>query len=256
MPSTEQFQINPNFTRPSFGTLVAAAKINGYETFTKFAASTLIPINTERDVWDSPTSLVYLTDEEFMNISSTDPDDTELGSGARTVLLLGLDINLGRISETIIMDGGGVVVSSKKYFRVYRMQVVTAGASASAEGTITATAAVSGTEQARIISSNNTTLMSHMTAPAGVVTVGKGFTVSVAAGKSAVFRLYIRRPGGVFVISDILAVTNPFQRIREFGLPTIEEGSDLKITAQPSDNNVICTASYDLTFIDNDLQGG
>lgn len=256
MPSTEKFQINPNYTRPDFGALVAAGKVNGWETFTKFSSSAVIPINQERDIWDSATPLVYLSGEEFINIASDSASDTSAGVGAQTIRVMGVNVNLERIEENVILDGLTDVVTVNKYFRIYRMQVLTAGSTQAAVGTITATAAVSATEQARVISSNNTTLMSHMTAPAGVVTIGKGFTLSVAAGQSAVFRLYIRPPGGVFVISDIVAVTNSFQRVRDFGLPTIPEGSDLRITAQPSDNNVICTASYDLLFIDNDLQGG
>lgn len=111
-------------------------------------------------------------------------------------------------------------------------------------------------EQAHIVNGNNQTLMSHMTCPAGKVVVGGGFTVSTGAGKSAIVKLLVREPGGVFRISDVIAVTGQFQRNREFGLAGIPEGSDLKVRAIPSDNNTLVTVSYDLIFLDDKLGGG
>lgn len=72
--------------------------------------------------------------EDFVDISSSDATDTSLGGGgggvgARTVLIFGLTKGLGWIKETVALKGTTVVTSTKKFFRVFSIEVLTAGAS-------------------------------------------------------------------------------------------------------------------------------
>jgi hypothetical protein len=63
----------------------------------------------------------------FLDISSSNVNDTLLGSGARTVTVSGLDINGLEIEETVEMDGQTPVITLAKFSAVNRVFVLTVG---------------------------------------------------------------------------------------------------------------------------------
>lgn len=60
-------------------------------------------------------------------ISSGSANDAAAGTGARTVLVSGLDANYNPISETIILNGQTAVSLVNQYLRINDMEVMTAG---------------------------------------------------------------------------------------------------------------------------------
>lgn len=69
-------------------------------------------------------------------ISSADANDTSAGTGARTLLLEGLDANYAAVSETITMNGQTQVESSKSYIRLFKITSVTVGSGGKNAGDI------------------------------------------------------------------------------------------------------------------------
>lgn len=71
-----------------------------------------------------------------MSVSSTNANDTAAGTGARTVLITGLDENYNDVTESIILNGLTGVNTTKQFIRVFKVRVTTAGSGATAAGDI------------------------------------------------------------------------------------------------------------------------
>jgi hypothetical protein len=71
-----------------------------------------------------------------MTVSSSSVSDTAAGTGARTVLITGLDANYAVISETVTMNGQTAVTTTKSFLRINNMLVTTAGTGLANAGTI------------------------------------------------------------------------------------------------------------------------
>ena len=110
-------------------------------------------------------------------ISSADANDTSAGTGARTLLLEGLDANYAAVSETITMNGQTQVESSKSYIRLFKITSVTVGSGGKNAGDIyvATTGASSGVPtgttylvmESDDISAINTSQAAVYTVPAG-----------------------------------------------------------------------------------------
>ena len=80
-----------------------------------------------RDVYDTP---------QTVKVASTSTSDTSDGTGARTVLLSGVDSNLEPLTEIITMNGRTAVTSTETFKAVEKVQVLTAGDGGSNAGDI------------------------------------------------------------------------------------------------------------------------
>lgn len=74
---------------------------------------------------------------ETVEVFSSDPVDTSAGTGARTVLLSGLDANYLYQEETVTLNGVTPVPTTKTWTRINLAYVVTAGSGNANAGTIT-----------------------------------------------------------------------------------------------------------------------
>ena len=110
-------------------------------------------------------------------VSSANTNDTSAGSGARTVLLEGLDANYNAVSETITLNGQTQVESSLSYIRLFKVEAVTVGSGGKNAGIVyvAVTGATSGVPDNAIylvISADdnaplNTSATAAYTVPAG-----------------------------------------------------------------------------------------
>ncbi len=92
--------------------------------------------STWETLWDEGGIYVYPTTAITLQISSGDTDDTSAGVGAQTVKIEGLDGDRRPLTEIISMNGQTQVPTLGKFFRVFRMKVITSGASSWNEGIV------------------------------------------------------------------------------------------------------------------------
>jgi len=137
---------------------------------------TIAGYNSDVDTaWEMITpvgNLSYPAAALQMTVSSADADDTSAGTGARTVLITGLDANYAVISETVIMNGQTAVTTTNSFLRINSMLVTTAGTSLANEGIIyigtgTVTSGVPATIYNVIAAGFNNATSSQYTVPAG-----------------------------------------------------------------------------------------
>ena len=167
------------------GVYSSATRQGAYEPFElqvargQIQAHSLVTIagyNSDVDTaWEMITpvgNLSYPAAALQMTVSSADADDTSAGTGARTVLITGLDANYAVISETVTMNGQTAVTTTNSFLRINSMLVTTAGTSLANEGIIyigtgTVTSGVPATIYNVIAAGFNNATSSQYTIPAG-----------------------------------------------------------------------------------------
>jgi hypothetical protein len=158
----------------------------------------------------SQVNIPYLAAEVVVKISSTDIDDDLGDTGAETVLVSGVDGSFNEVSELVILNGRTEVLTVQKFLRIYRMQVMSAGASGKNEGIIhcgtgDVTTGVPAVKLIQIAAGDNQTLAAFWTSPINARAHLRQITLSGARTTGTVqalvtFRLMVREDGGLWTL--------------------------------------------------------
>ena len=250
----------------------SAGNIPGQAVVTKFGrnpdtdtAASVTAVNIGRSIWDGgiagAVNWLPPTTARTHQIASTSANDDNDGggtnAGAQTVRVFGLDSAFALQQEDITLNGTTNVPTGSTYTMIYRMEVLTTGATGWNEGTITATADTDTTVTAQITIGNNQTLMAIYQIPAGK----KGFMdryfaslhKSGGATKFADIFLMSMKDGGPWRVRDStdvgsdanMYVERPFEFKKSF-----EAKELIQIVANPSADAQDISAGFDLTLVD------
>ena len=158
---------------------VSMGDVSGYKTLSIFSGTDVFQsTDGEIDVWADNSVLQYLSSAEPLDIVSSSANDSFAGTGARTVQVMGLDNDYLFQTETVEMNGLTPVQTVNSYIRVRAIVVLTSGNSGTNVGSISATASVSATLQAKMLADYGASINSHYTCPANKVAMIKGFEFS------------------------------------------------------------------------------
>ena len=238
---------------------VARNQIQGHKTLFKFGNNADIN-GTLETVWSTGGMYAYPAAAIQMKVSSGSADDDASGTGARTVLVSGLDANYNEISEVVELDGQTAVLTTNSFLRVFRAYVVTAGSGGTAAGNIyvgtgVVTAGVPATIYAEITLGANQTQMAVWTVPAGytLYVYGGTFTASSNNTTHTVLGQFVFRPfGGVFRnVADVTVASEAFRYDWEIPVP-IPEKSDIEARAIAlNGSGFYVTAAFEGIYIKN-----
>jgi len=129
---------------------IAQNKIAGVVGDGKFGRNSDIK-TTEEDIWSGGGVWVAPTQARIHQISSTSLNDTAAGTGARTIIVRGLQSwSLKQVSEVITMNGTANVPTVNEYVIINHMIVLSKGSASVNVGVITAIADTDGTVTAQI----------------------------------------------------------------------------------------------------------
>lgn len=243
-----------------FNLQVARGQIQGHKTLFKFGNNEDINGSLET-IWSYGGLYVYPTSAIQMKVSSTSANDTSNGTGARTIVVSGLNATYDEVSETVVLNGQTAVLTTTTFIRVFRSFVVTAGTGATAAGTIyigtgTVTAGVPATVYAQIVVGENQTLMALWTVPAGYTLYISRGTFSGASNNSAQYilsKFMIRPFNSVFRnVADVTVNSNVISY--DFEVPlAIPEKSDIEARGIAlAGTNFYTTASFEGIYIKNE----
>jgi hypothetical protein len=150
-----------------------------------------------------------------MTVSSSSTSDTSAGTGARTVLIQGVDANYEAISETVTMNGQTAVTTAASFLRVNKMATLTVGTGLVNAGTVyigtgVVTAGVPATIYNTMPVGLNNSLSFSYTVPAGYTgyLLYSRLTVGQASGTTGTTARLIVTDGVTNNISMITAVAN------------------------------------------------
>lgn len=247
-------------THEPFELQVSRGQIPWHKTLFKYGSNSDINGSLET-IWSAGGVYAYPAAAIQMKVSSSSTDDAALGTGARTIVVAGLDANYNEISETVTLNGQTEVLTTKSYLRVFRAYVATAGSGGTAVGTIyvgtgTVTLGVPATIYAEIPVGANQTLMAVWTVPAGYTAYFTRGSLSASSNNDThtlLGKLCFRPFGGVMRTAVEVTINNGFIPF-DFEYPlALPEKTDIEARAIAlSGSNYYATATFDVIYIKND----
>ena len=236
---------------------VAKEKIEGHSSQFKFARSVAIT-DVESVVWDNGGDFPFLTAAETLDIVSDSADDASAGSGARTLLVYGLDSDYLEVSELVTLNGLTPVTTTQTFLRVYRALVVTSGTNSGLTGNNAGTITISGHTttqvQAKILPNNGQTLMAVYTIPAGKTGYVTGVSFSAGQGKQCLFKAKFRNGPGSSYAFSVKYVIDLYENsfFGQLGVPLrVPEKTDIVITASTTSGTINAAASFGILLSTN-----
>jgi len=228
----------------------STGEINGLEAVNKFGSNLNIDIgSTPETIWSSGGVYTFPSSSGSITVVSSSAADSAAGTGARTILVEGVDENYRKITQTFTMNGVTPVTSSiNNWFRAYRAFVVTAGTGEVNAGAITID--LGATTLATIPIGLGQSQMAVFTIPENK----KGYIVSITGSilrsgnnRSANIALYCRVNGVRRLIYEFtVETTGSTTFTKYFKSPiVVDEKTDLYLNvADVSANNTAIFGSF------------
>lgn len=237
---------------------VARGQIQGHRNVTVFGFNGDVD-TTQVTVWPLPSLITFPAAALQMTVSSTNANDTADGTGARTVVVQGVDANYNEVTETVTLNGQTAVTMSASLLRVNYAYVATAGSGNSAAGDIyigtgTVTAGVPATTYDIIKFDYNVTTTGSYTVPAGYTAyVSQGlFSAGQTTGASPVQgRLLTRGVDNIRRTAAVTTVNNGVANyVFEYPL-AVPEKTTLEATAVGTANNNSVSSMFIILLVKN-----
>ena len=233
---------------------VSRGKVRGAFHIIKFGSNDDVDSQLET-VWDVGGIYPYLTSPSTLSISSDSPEDAAGGTGARTVVVQGLDENYVPVEEEITVGAGAGGVL---FYRVFRAFVKTAGSSGTNEGTMTIDAGLTTLAGIRAVGSPTAyglgqTFMSLYTVPSGYTGYIFQWDVSTAKSPGDIFLMKRLYGDGAWRAQDTIH-TNINDVEREYKFPLkVEEKADIEVRAiAHTTGNMKVAATFCILLVQND----
>lgn len=209
------------------------------------------------DVWSGGGTYPWMTGATSLEIVSDSANDAAAGTGARTVLVNGLDANYATVAQTVTLDGLTPVALPTQLFRINSALIMSAGSGKVNAGTLTVRNAGGGTTRAVIPVGYGITRQAVYTVPSGKTLAinSQMFCINRTGGVSryATFANFIQPSNGFYRMPLELSLSEraPY---RHDGLPSIIIGEKtdyaFRCTSVSNDNTDV-TAAFLGVLIDN-----
>ena len=243
-----------------FSLQVARGLIPGHSAITVFGYNPDVD-TSEESVWPNGGTVPHPTAASVLKVSSTDAADASpSGTGARTVLITGLNGNFNEVSETIVLNGQTAVNTVNSYLYVNGLTVTSVGSGGANAGDInvgtgTVTAGVPAVLYDMIAIGYNNRTTGHYCVPAGYTAflVHGLFTAGQASGSTSVTgKLLVHSPDDNIVRVGAITTLNNGVVQYMFNYPTaIPEKSCVGATAIGSANNNSVSSMFNICLIKN-----
>jgi hypothetical protein len=259
--ATTAWSITQSGRYEPFELQLARGQISWHETQFQFGTNTNVATSFST-LWPGGGTLyAYPSAATVLKISSANANDTAAGTGARTVLVNGLDANYNEISEIVSLNGQTAVNTVKSYLRFHYMTVLTAGSGETAAGTLyagvgTVTSGVPATIYGYVSLGYNTSEQAFWTVPAGYtayITSCAWTSANTTANIVVTGSLNIRPLNGVFVTESTckMVAGNSFNRLFDTAVQ-VSEKSDIEMRAASSTAGSAVTGEFNVIYIKND----
>lgn len=241
-----------------FGLQVSRGQIMGHRSVVVFGYNPDLD-QTEETVWPNGGIITHPATATVMKVSSDNVNDTAAGTGARTIVISGLDANYNEISETVTLNGQTPVNTTKLFLRINDMYVATAGSGLTSAGTIyvgdgVVTLGVPATLYDLMYVGYNKRTTGHYTIPAGYTgyMVAGSLSAGQPSGSSQVVgRLLTTNSNQIRLTQAVVALNNGFANY-DFKMPlVIPEKTDVEATAIGSSNNNAVASTFQICLIAN-----
>lgn len=217
-----------------------------------------IPVGGAEDVWEGGGNYPFLAAAAQLEVVSTSASDTALGTGARTVLVSGLDANYEVISEVVTLNGLTPVLTTREYLRINVFTTTSSGSGEVNAGDITLRVAGGGAIQSIARAGYGFGRSAVFTVPAGFTLFIKSFLFTVippsgATINIATFGILQRSNTGNRRIALEIPVTSesPYRHDTQLGV-TLSQRTDvvLRVTLA-GQNGTNVTSAFEGILVSN-----
>lgn len=240
---------------------IAKGNIPGSSLITKFGHNDDVDTATvPEDVWNGGGAFTAPTAARIHNIESTDINDTAAGTGARTVLIIGINSLYERTTEIVTLNGVGPVPTVNSYYHIHLMQVNSSGTGNVNAGEISATAQTDGTLTCLINTGEGQS-------ESAIYLVPKGYTAYImrirarmnnaTANSAATVALYTFPFGKAWQIKTKMGINNSGSSFVELDYTDsspfiVPEKSWIKLSiTSVTNNNTSVDGEYDIILVKN-----
>lgn len=242
-----------------FGLQVSRGQIMGHRAVAVFGYNADID-QTEETVWPDGTVINHPASATVMKVSSDSANDAAAGTGARTIVIEGLDGSYNEVSETVTLNGQTAVNTVNTYLRINNIYVATAGSGLSSAGKIylgtgTVTAGVPATIYDLMNTGYNKRTTGHYTVPAGYTAymTSGSLAVGQANGNNQVTgRLLTTGTNGINLTAAVVTLNNGIANYTFDPALAIPEKTDVEARAIGSSNNNSVSSTFQFILIKND----
>jgi hypothetical protein len=238
---------------------VARGQISYHESFCQFGINSAVS-QTLETVWVGGDAYAFPSSATTTTVSSSNANDTVAGTGARTVLIDGLNANYERVTEIASLNGQTGVTLTNQYLRINKVTILTAGSGGTSAGSIfagtgTVTTGVPAVVINRTGASSNESESGFYSVPEGHTAFITRWTMSSAnatANTSTRFVLRVRPFVGVFGYKAVynLPGTGIYECEAAYPLP-LPEKSDLDILSLTSADTAYVSTQLQMVLIKN-----
>lgn len=245
---------------PDYYTLVGFNQIPDIRRVTVLGNNPSIDTtSTPEDIWTGGGLYPWLSSVQPLEAVSANTADTAAGTGARTVLVTGLDSTYAEISETVTLSGTTPVPLVNQFLRINQCLVMTSGTTGTNQGNITIQTITSAISQAVLQAGYGFARQAVYTVPAGhTLSIHSSvFSLNRTTGvdKVATVSNFIKLVNGTYRMPLEFSVssTTPY---RHDGVPGIVLPEKVDFTFRcnsVSSNNTDITAGFLAILIKNTL---
>lgn len=240
---------------------VARGQIEGHRVVTIFGFNPDVD-TTEVVVWPDGANVGIQHPAATLTVSSSSADDTSAGTGARTVVIDGLDNDHNEISETITLNGQTAVTTTNSYTHVNSMSVATVGSGNKNAGILyigsgTVTAGVPAVIFNMIYTGYNASTTGAYTIPAGYT--GYVANGSISSGQPSgttpvIGKLIVIDTDQIQRVAAVNAMNNGFANY-DFKLPiAIPEMYTVESRAYGTANNNLVSSFFQIILVKNPVE--
>lgn len=216
---------------------VTAMNVEGANTLVLNGSNQAVGTSYET-LWEEGGVHEFPASASIMTVSSDDANDTSAGTGARTVLIMGLDSDYNEITETVTLNGTTGVNTTLEWFRINDMRVMTAGTGKTNAGSIfigtgSITAGKPANVYGEIYTGDGVAHEGFYTVPAGKTLHILEIELGVQSGKDAQVRFVTITSTGVEAVEVEVEINNTFS-LDTLGMIAFPEKTDIDVRAKVS----------------------
>ena len=234
---------------------LSTGDISGFNVVHKYGHNLEVGTSYET-IWSNGATYSYLTSATVLKISSSDANDDDGDTGARTVLVQGLDSNYDEIEETVTLNGQTSVNTTNQFLRVHRMIVQSTGNSNYNEGIIyagtgTVSSGVPANVYATIPVEYNQTMMAVYTVPNNKTAYMTMFYAQPDDSKGFQTQLLCGDESGIFIIRNQLHAYETQANFQYRPYLKITEKQDIEIRVKIGVGTAEFGGGFSLILVDN-----
>lgn len=239
---------------------VARGQVAWHEIVHVFGYNPDVDSAAEETVWTAGGILGHPASATVMTVSSTSANDTSDGTGARTVFIKGTNGTGGYVTETVILNGQNAVTTTKQYYSIESMTVLTVGSGEVNAGNInvgtgTVTAGVPAVIYGQIATGENSSLMGHWTCPSGYtgyMVAGNMSSGTEGGNNYLTGRLKLRGADDIVRTAAIVTFADGAVSF-DFSYPVkISEGECVTATVKSTADNEAVSSYFQIILVKND----